>query len=129
VMPATMVPSTPPRQKNQAAPASAPYRRASCHVLTSAPWLITTSGTTTADSAAMGAYCRPRCAQCGSVQGLSDRKKKPRVITVTTPRARMVSSVQGSRSSMTGPVARGAQWFKHQAQRHRAGDGHQDVEL
>ena len=34
------------------------------------------SGITTADSAAMGAYCRPRCAQCGNCQLLLEMKKK-----------------------------------------------------
>ena len=29
------------------------------------PCVITSSGTITADSAAIGAYCKPRCAQCG----------------------------------------------------------------
>jgi hypothetical protein len=46
-------------------PGAAPNRRASCQVVISWPCVMTTSGTMTADSAAIGAYCRPRWAQCG----------------------------------------------------------------
>jgi hypothetical protein len=54
-MPATMVPSTPRCQANQARPATTANNRASCQVLTSAPCTITISGMTTAASAAIGA--------------------------------------------------------------------------
>eukprot|EP01137_Pigoraptor_chileana_P017697 Opistho-2@76124 len=130
-MPQTMVPSTPRFQKNQAMPAAAANSRASCQVVISAPWLITISGMTTAERAAIGAYCRPCWAQCGRLQGLLEMKKKPRVMTVMQPSSTMVSRVQGSRSSMvcTLPGARRPEFVEHQADRNRAGDRHEDVEL
>jgi hypothetical protein len=54
---------------------------------------MTTSGTTTAAKAAMGAYCKPRCAHFGNVHGRLEMKKNPRVTTVITPKATMVSKV------------------------------------
>ena len=79
-----MVNSTSRRQKKAAAPASAANGRASCQWPDHAPWVSSTSGTTTAANAAIGAYCSARCAQRGSSQGRLDSRKKLRASTVTT---------------------------------------------
>jgi hypothetical protein len=41
----------------------------------------------------MGAYCKPRCAQAGKVQGVSEIKKKDREITVITAIQNIVHKV------------------------------------
>ena len=58
-----------------------------------APCVITTSGMTTADKAAIGAYCKPRCAHGGKAHSVSEIKKNERATTVTTVIKAMVSKV------------------------------------